>query len=143
MGNQQLQETNLIVQWYVPNRVLYVVVRGPLGQNDTDLANELLSRYLNAASEQTHILIDVTRVNKGSTDLFHVPQSIIRHPHIHWIVTVGATQNPIVNFGIGALSLKSKILHRDCPHMQAALDFLQHHDTSLPDLTAYEHGLIS
>ena len=92
--------------------------------------------------EHMHIVIDVTRGRKTSTHLFHMPQHVMRHPHISWIVTVGVSQNPIINFGISALSLKSKIRHRDCSHIQAALEFLQHTDSTLPNLTAYEHRLI-
>jgi hypothetical protein len=142
VGNEQLQQTNLSVQWYVPNRVLYVVIRGPLSEQDSLYADETFSHYLSETAEHTHILVDVTRARKTATGLFHLPQQVMRHPHISWIVTVGISQNPIVNFGISALSLKSKIRHRDCPHMQAALDFLQRSDSSLPDLTAYEHRLI-
>jgi hypothetical protein len=142
VGNQQLQEMNLTVQWYVPNRVLYVVLRGHLNEKDSALAEETFAHYLSQATQATHVLIDVTRVRKTSTELFHIPQHVMRHPHVSWIVTVGGAQNPIVNFGISALSLKTKIRHRDCPHMKAALDFLQRNDSSLPDLASYEHRLI-
>jgi len=54
MGRQQLQETNLAIQWYIPNRVLYVVVRGPLDETDSTLADEMLSHYLSQASKHPH-----------------------------------------------------------------------------------------
>jgi hypothetical protein len=142
VGNQQLEETNLIIQWYVPNRVLYVVVRGPLSERDSTFADETFAHYLSEAKEHMHVLLDVTRARKATAEFFHMPQRVLRHPHISWIVTVGVSQNPIINFGISALSLKSKIHHRDCPHAQAALDFLQHTDPTLPDLAAYSHRLI-
>ena len=142
MGNQKLQETNIAVQWYVPNRVLYMVARGPLSEKDSTLADERVACYLSQTTEHMHILIDITRVQKVSTELFHMPQTVMRHPHINWIVTVGASQNPIINFGISALSVKSKIRYRDWPHMQAALDVLQRMDSTLPDLTDYHHRLV-
>ena len=89
-----------------------------------------------------HIVIDVTRGCKTSTHLVSYATSVVSYPHISWIVTVGVSQNPIINFGISALSLKSKNRHHDCRHIWAALEFLQHTDPTLPNLTAYEHRLI-
>lgn len=141
--SQHVQETNFILRWYVPQRILYIIVRGLLSENDSVAADELLTHSLNQASGPVHLLIDVTRTRPLSPTLLHLQQHILRHDNIGWIATVGIAQNPILNFGISALSPRTRIRHRDCASVQDALRFLQETDATLPDLTEYQHQLVS
>jgi hypothetical protein len=132
---QQVEETTLDLQWYIPHRILYIAARGSLSDQDSIHADEMLVHYLNQSVKPMHLLIDVTQVRKLTTRLLHIQPHVMRHDCMGWVITVGMQYNPIIDFGISALSPKMRIHHRDFATMQRALDFLQSADSSLPDLT--------
>jgi hypothetical protein len=143
MSQQNVRDTNFRLQWYVPQRVLYSVVQGPLNEDDSLYADEMLTQSLNQASDTVHLLIDVTRVRHPSSALLNLQHHIFRHMNIGWIATVGAAQNPILNFGISAISPAIRIRHRDLPSVHEAISFLQEADATLPDLTNYQDRIVS
>ena len=83
------------INWYIPNRVLYVREYGALTLDDTLATNEQAREHLDGSTRKLHILIDHTDLESAPRSLSGLVKTLdtFRHPNMGWFVIIGHGSN--------------------------------------------------
>ena len=129
------------VGWWLPERIIYVGIQEDLTPVTADWRlHQVLGLIHSCPTKRVHLIIEV---QKGCTlpDVFHpLSRRLIAQPRRGWVVTIinyPAWQRQLLNFFTRLTYLRYDFF----PTRQTALELLQRHDASLPQLSNFGSNL--
>ena len=136
-------QSDAIVKWLVPDRVIYMWAQGEVSASvRTWMNTQAIFLYHSCATPKVHIVLDmrgVTQRPKGTKE----DRPAVWHPRRGWIVSIGAVRNHLmrrlVNIVLNIMNLNCF----DSETTEKGLDLLQQADPTLPDLKPYWHAVTS
>lgn len=126
------------IGWMIPNRISYFRYVGDVTIEELTEASEIGLRLLRGASAPlVHTIQDSREMTSFPNKLGSVMKSVresLTEPHMGWLLSVGI-ENDLVRFIATMVAKMTKLRHRIFVEMDDAYAFLQHVDTTLPQLS--------
>jgi hypothetical protein len=126
-------------RWLLEDRILFSHHSGVMSDEDIQKMDAETLAYLEASSAQlVHHIIDSRAITKAASIRQTMQVKAPYHPRTGWVITIGASQNPLVRFLTALVTSATKLRYREVATFEDALALLQQLDTTLPDLAASE-----
>ncbi len=126
-------------RWFLEHRILLSLHSGVMSDEDILKMDAETIAFLEASSAQlVHHIIDSRAITKAASIRQTMKVKAPYHPRTGWVITIGASKNPLVRFLTALVTSSTKIRYRDAATLPEALALLQSLDITLPDLVALE-----
>lgn len=126
-------------RWLLENHVLFSLHSGVMSDEDIQKMDAETIAFLETSpAQQVHHIIDARAITKAASIRQTMQVKAPYHPRTGWVITIGATQNPLVRFLTALVTSATKLRYRETATLEAALTLLQQLDATLPDLTALD-----
>lgn len=123
---------NISLEWYIPERVVLVTMRGNITRNEILDGDERLVRDFIAASpaDHVHVIFDHSDVDSIPEATVHKDLQFADHPKLGWSVSFG--DSPVTRFFVSTMTQLTGIKFRICHTSEQCVDFLLDMDPTLP-----------
>jgi hypothetical protein len=84
-----------------------------------------------------HVIVDAGEMESFPPLSVCIKMRCIRHAHMGWMLSIGATQNPLMRFFLSMVVSATRIRYKDCDSLDEAVVLLKTHDPALPPLETW------
>jgi hypothetical protein len=127
------------IKWLVKQRVIWGNTGANFQVEELFQLNELMLEYLAEATpgRLIHFIGDMRQVTVTPSLRDQRQLTFPTHPQFGWTVMYGLNTNPVAKMVMSIVTQLFRVRFREVADFEAALDFLQYVDITLPDLAPY------
>jgi hypothetical protein len=126
MGDETLH-----ARWLVENRVRLVTVKNDLKTSAVRASDLETAAILDEMTERVHFVIDLRELRSFPKLDSLLSVQCLRHQHMGWLLTVGATRSSLHRFFLNAVGQATRVRYQDFHDLEEAIVFLQENEPSL------------